>query len=66
MALAVPANTIYQMVTFEQIQRMQEDASSWEMSGVVARMLRNLPGRIPHTADDAALAPPRAAARIAR
>ena len=41
--LAEPANTIYQMVTFEQIYRAQEDASYWEMSGVVARMLRTLP-----------------------
>jgi aminoglycoside phosphotransferase (APT) family kinase protein len=44
--LAEHANTIYQMVTFEQIQRAQEDASSWEMHGVVARMLRGLPDRL--------------------
>lgn len=41
--LAVPANRIYQMVTFEQIYRAQEDASLWEMRGVVARWLRELP-----------------------
>jgi len=45
--LAVPTNTIYQMVTFEQIYQAQEDASYWEMRGVVARMLRSLPERIP-------------------
>jgi hypothetical protein len=45
--LAVPANMIYQMVTFEQIYRAQEDASYWEMSGVVARYLRLLPERFP-------------------
>ncbi|WP_331499361.1 aminoglycoside phosphotransferase family protein [Nocardioides sp.] len=45
--LAVDANTIYQMVTFEQIYRAQEDASYWEMRGVVAGMLRNLPQRFP-------------------
>jgi aminoglycoside phosphotransferase (APT) family kinase protein len=43
LALAEHANTIYQMVTFEQIYRAQEDASYWEMRGVVARMLRTLP-----------------------
>jgi aminoglycoside phosphotransferase (APT) family kinase protein len=45
--LAVPANTIYQMVTFEQIYQAQEPASYWEMSGVVARYLRQLPDRFP-------------------
>ena len=45
--LAEHANTIYQMVTFEQIQRAQEDASRWDMHGVVARMLRRLPDRLP-------------------
>ena len=45
--LAADANTIYQMVTFEQIYRAQEDASYWEMRGVVARMLRDLPQRFP-------------------
>jgi aminoglycoside phosphotransferase (APT) family kinase protein len=44
--LAEPANTIYQIVTFEQIQQAQEDASYWEMSGVVARMLQHLPDRL--------------------
>jgi aminoglycoside phosphotransferase (APT) family kinase protein len=44
--LADDANTIYQMVTFEQIQRAQEEASTWEMHGVVAQMLRTLPGRL--------------------
>jgi hypothetical protein len=43
LALARPVNTIYQMVTFELIQRAQEDASSWELHGVVARWLRTLP-----------------------
>jgi aminoglycoside phosphotransferase (APT) family kinase protein len=41
--LAVPVNTIFQMVTFEQIYQAQEEASYWEMSGVVARWLRGLP-----------------------
>jgi aminoglycoside phosphotransferase (APT) family kinase protein len=45
--LAGPANTIYQMVTFEQIYAAQEDASYWEMSGVVARYFRQLPDRVP-------------------
>ena len=43
LALARPVNTIYQMVTFELIQRAQEDASGWELHGVVARWLRELP-----------------------
>ncbi len=43
LALARPVNTIYQMVTFELIQRAQEDASRWELHGVVARWLRSLP-----------------------
>ena len=47
LGLAHLANTIYQMVTFEEIYRSQEDASYWEMRGVVARMLRDLPGRFP-------------------
>jgi aminoglycoside phosphotransferase (APT) family kinase protein len=34
--LATVVNSIFQMVTFEQIYRAQEDASYWEMSGVVA------------------------------
>lgn len=41
--LARSVNTIYQMVTFELIQRAQEDASAWELHGVVARWLRTLP-----------------------
>jgi len=45
--LAVQANTIYQMVTFEQIYRSQEEESLWEMRGVVARTLRSLPRRFP-------------------
>jgi aminoglycoside phosphotransferase (APT) family kinase protein len=45
--LAVPANTIYQMVTFEQLYRAGEAASYWEMSGVVARFLRRLPDSFP-------------------
>jgi aminoglycoside phosphotransferase (APT) family kinase protein len=43
--LATLVNAIYQMVTFEQIYRAQEDASYWEMRGVVARSLRRLPER---------------------
>jgi aminoglycoside phosphotransferase (APT) family kinase protein len=45
--LAGPTNSIYQMVTFEQIYRALEDASYWEMSGVVARYFRRLPDRFP-------------------
>ncbi|MGC4110066.1 MAG: aminoglycoside phosphotransferase family protein [Nocardioides sp.] len=45
LTLAVDANQLFQMVTFEQIYRAQEDASYWEMSGVVADMLRELPAR---------------------
>lgn len=41
--LAVPANSIYQMISYEQIYRAGEDASYWEMRGVVARTLRSLP-----------------------
>jgi aminoglycoside phosphotransferase (APT) family kinase protein len=41
--LAVKANTLFQLVTFEQIYRAQEAASYWEMRGVVARWLRELP-----------------------
>jgi hypothetical protein len=43
--LAVQVNAIFQMVTYEMICRSLEDASYWEMRGVVARFLRNLPGR---------------------
>jgi aminoglycoside phosphotransferase (APT) family kinase protein len=42
--LAAHVNNIFQMVNFEQIYRAQEDASYWEMRGVVSRTLRNLPG----------------------
>jgi aminoglycoside phosphotransferase (APT) family kinase protein len=45
LALAGPAKVIYQTVTFEQIYRAQEDASYWEMRGIVARYLRGLPER---------------------
>ena len=45
--LAVSANTIYQVVTFEQIYRAGEDVSYWEMRGIVARFLRELPGHLP-------------------
>jgi aminoglycoside phosphotransferase (APT) family kinase protein len=41
--LAGPANAVFQMVSYEHIYRAQEDASYWEMSGVVARSLRELP-----------------------
>ena len=59
--LAADANTIYQMVTFEQIYRALEDASYWEMRGVVARMLRDLPQRFPSSSmvEEAHLAPSR-------
>jgi aminoglycoside phosphotransferase (APT) family kinase protein len=45
--LAGHVNTIYQLVTFEQIYRAQEDASYWEMRGVVSRYLRKLPETFP-------------------
>ena len=45
--LAAQVNTIYQMVTFEHICRAVEDASYWELSGVVARYLKQLPDRFP-------------------
>jgi aminoglycoside phosphotransferase (APT) family kinase protein len=44
--LVVSANTVYQTVTFEQLYRAGEDASYWEMRGIVARFLRELPGRL--------------------
>lgn len=44
--LAVYANTVYQTVTFDQLYRAGEDASYWEMRGIVARFLRELPGRL--------------------
>lgn len=63
--LADHANTIYQMVTFEQIQRAQEAASTWDMHGVVAQMLRTtLPERLPRPA--ARPAPPPRPARPPR
>ena len=43
--LAAQVNAVYQMVTYEQICRTLEDASYWELSGVTARFLRNLPER---------------------
>jgi hypothetical protein len=45
--LAVSANTVYQAVTFEQICQAGEDATYWEMRGIVARFLRELPGCLP-------------------
>lgn len=45
--LAGQVNAIFQTVTFEQICRAIEDASSWELEGVVARYLRQLPERFP-------------------
>jgi aminoglycoside phosphotransferase (APT) family kinase protein len=45
--LASAVNAIFQTVTFEEIYRAQEDASYWEMRGVVARYLRQLPDRFP-------------------
>ena len=45
--LATQVNTIFQMVTYEQLCRSLEDASYWEMRGVVARFLRALPERFP-------------------
>jgi aminoglycoside phosphotransferase (APT) family kinase protein len=45
--LAAQVDTIYQMVTYEQICRAVEDASYWELSGVVARYLKQLPDRFP-------------------
>jgi hypothetical protein len=44
--LAVVANLVYQAVTFEQLYLAGEDASYWEMRGIVARFLRELPGRL--------------------
>jgi hypothetical protein len=43
--LATQVNPLFQMVSYEQIYRAQEDASYWEMRGVVARSLRTLPER---------------------
>jgi hypothetical protein len=43
--LAAHVNLAFQLVSYEQIYRAQEDASYWEMRGVVARILRSLPER---------------------
>lgn len=40
--LAPFANRVFQAVTYEAIYRAQEDASRWEMAGVVARTLEEL------------------------
>lgn len=45
--LAAQVNTIFQMVTYEQLCRAIEDASYWEMRGVVARLLKQVPERFP-------------------
>jgi len=45
LALAPYANAVYQAISYEQIYATQEDASYWEMRGVVARFLRTLPER---------------------
>jgi aminoglycoside phosphotransferase (APT) family kinase protein len=45
--LAAAANLVYQLVTYEQISRAQGEESSWEMRGVIARMLRTLPDLFP-------------------
>jgi aminoglycoside phosphotransferase (APT) family kinase protein len=49
LTLAGHVNEVFQAVTFEQIQRAAEDASRWEMGGVVARILRRLPDRLAST-----------------
>jgi aminoglycoside phosphotransferase (APT) family kinase protein len=41
--LAVPVNDLYQAISYEGIYRAQEDASRWELEGVVERFLRRLP-----------------------
>lgn len=43
-ALAPHVNKIFQAISFEGIYRAQEDAAHWEMSGVVARYLREFGG----------------------
>jgi aminoglycoside phosphotransferase (APT) family kinase protein len=43
--LAAHVNAAFQVVSYEQIYRAQEDASYWETKGVVARILRTLPER---------------------
>jgi aminoglycoside phosphotransferase (APT) family kinase protein len=47
--LAAHVEVAFQVVSYEQIYRYQEDASYWEMSGVVARILRKLPARFPRS-----------------
>ena len=42
MALAAVAELAFQAVTYERLQAAQEDASRWELEGVVARCLRRL------------------------
>jgi aminoglycoside phosphotransferase (APT) family kinase protein len=44
--LADLANTVYQTVTFELLDRAAEDASYWELEGVAAMFLRRLPERL--------------------
>lgn len=41
--LAVPVNDLYQAISYEAIYRHQEDASRWELEGIVERFLRRLP-----------------------
>ncbi|MFC0680803.1 phosphotransferase family protein [Lysobacter korlensis] len=43
MELAVPVTELYQAISYEGISRAQEDASRWELEGVVERFLRRLP-----------------------
>jgi aminoglycoside phosphotransferase (APT) family kinase protein len=42
MALAAVAERAFQAVTYERLQAAQEDASRWQLEGVVARCLRRL------------------------
>jgi len=42
MALATVAELAFQAVTYERLQAAQEDASRWDLEGVVARCLRRL------------------------
>jgi len=50
--LAAQVNPLFQMVSYEQIYRDQEDASYWEMRGVVARSLRKLPEHFPRSREN--------------
>jgi aminoglycoside phosphotransferase (APT) family kinase protein len=52
LVLAEQVNLLFQMMSYEQIYRDQEDASYWEMRGVVARSLRRLPERFPGSRDN--------------